>query len=202
MHKKLQLVCIHGGMTFKNKKEYLDFLRTLEIKLEKKAKWQQEYLDKKLGKTFEIIRPQMPLKENAKYEDWKIYFERYVAVLGKEFVLMGNSLGGVFLAKYLSENILKHKARAVFLVCPPFDNSLDGEDLVGGFTLGKDLSGIEKNTKVLHLMFSEDDPVVPVAHADKYKRKLPHAHFHVYKSKGGHFQIPEFPEIVTLLKQV
>ena len=43
--------------------------------------------------------------------------------------------------------------------------------------------------------------VVPVAHAEKYRRKLPNAHIVIYKSKGGHFQIEKFPEIVAMIKR-
>ena len=201
MKQKPQILIIHGGSTFKNKKGYLDFLKNVKISLDKRIKWHDEYLDKKLGKDFEIIRPEMPLKLNAKYEDWKIWFERYISLLGKNYILMGKSLGGIFLAKYLSENKLKNKAMAVFIICPPFDGSLCDEDLVGGFKLGKDLSLIEKNTKQLHLMFSKDDDVVPISHADKYRKKLPNATFHIYESKNGHFKVPEFPEIVKLIKK-
>lgn len=202
MKQKTKILMIHGGTTFKNRKDYFKFLKNLKINLEKRFKWQNEYLDKKLSKDFEIIRPTMPLKEDAKYIDWKIYFEKYLALLGRDFILIGNSLGGIFLAKYLSENKLKNKAKAVFLICPPFDNTLSDEDLAGGFKLSRDLSLIEKNTKQLHLMFSKDDDVVPVAHADKYRKKLPNATFHIYESKNGHFKVPEFPEIVKLIKNV
>ena len=191
---------IHGGNTFKTRKDYLDFLKNLKIKLDKPKKWQDEYLNKKLGKDFEIIRPEMPMKLNAKYEDWKIYFEHHLPLLGKDYILIGNSLGGIFLAKYLSENKLKNKPRAVFLICPPFDGSLSNEDLVGGFNLGKDLSLIEKNSKKIHVMFSEDDDVVPIEHADKYKNKLLNSEFHIYKNKNGHFKVSEFPEIIKLIK--
>jgi hypothetical protein len=44
--------------------------------------------------------------------------------------------------------------------------------LVGGFTLKNDLSLIEKNCKHLHLLYSKDDDVVPVAHAEKYRKKV------------------------------
>ena len=76
MKKKTQVFMIHGGMTFKNKADYLRFLKTRPISIEKKIRWGDDYLDKELGKSFEIIRPRMPLQDNAKYDDWKIYFER------------------------------------------------------------------------------------------------------------------------------
>lgn len=197
---KKQILVIHGGMTFKSDKDYVDFLKNRKISLEKKKYWSGEYLEKSLGRGYEVITPRMPLQDNAKYRDWKIMFERHLALLGKNPILIGSSLGGVFLAKYLSENKLTKKALSVFLVCPPFDNSLPGEDLVGGFTLKTDLSLIQKNCKNLHLLFSKDDETVPPAHAEKYAKKLKDAHIVMYKSKNGHFRITRFPEIVTIIK--
>lgn len=103
---------------------------------------------------FEVIAPRMPLKNNAKYRDWKILLGRYLPLLKNNFILIGSSLGGIFLAKYLSEHKLPKKALSAYLVCPPFDNTLPGEDLVGGFTLKTDLSLIEGNCKNLYLLSS------------------------------------------------
>lgn len=202
MQKKTQILFIHGGMTFKNTKDYLNYLHNRPVTLEKKIRWGDDYLTKKLGKEYEIIRPKMPLSENAKYRDWKIFFERYLAITNKDIILIGTSLGGIFLAQYLSENKVLKNIKGVFLVCPPFDGSLSNEDLVGGFKLKSDLSLLSKSTKNLHLLFSEDDDVVPVAHAEKYRRKLPDAKITIYKSKNGHFQVSEFPEIIKLIKSI
>lgn len=86
------------------------------------------------------------------------------------------------------------------MVCAPFDDDLPTEDLVGGFKLKKDLSLIEKNCKNLYLLFSKDDDIVPVSHAEKYRKKLKNPHIVVYKSKNGHFNITKFPEIVRMIK--
>jgi predicted alpha/beta hydrolase family esterase len=142
----------------------------------------------------------MPLKENAKYKHWKIYFERYFPYLKNNIILIGNSLGGIFLAKYLSEHKFPKKILAIYLVCPPFDNTLSSEDLAGGFTIKSNLSLIEKNCKNIYLMFSEDDDVVPVSHAEKYRKKLKKAKIFIYKNKNGHFQVAEFPEIIRMIK--
>ena len=128
--KKTQILFIHGGMTFKNTKDYLDYLHNRSISLDKKIRWGDEYLTKKLGSSYEIIRPRMPLSENAKYRDWKIFFERYLSITNKEVILIGTSLGGIFLAQYLSENKVSKNIKGVFLVCPPFDGSLSNEDLL------------------------------------------------------------------------
>ena len=104
MKKKIQIFMIHGGMTFKNKKDYLHFLKTRKISIEEKIKWSNEFFKKKLGKDFEIIKPRMPLQDNAKYEEWKIHFEKHFSQLRNNIILIGESLGGIFLAKYLSEH--------------------------------------------------------------------------------------------------
>jgi uncharacterized protein len=200
MKKKTQILIVHGGETFKNRKDYLNYLKNRTVSIEKRPRWALEYLDKELGKKFEIIRPRMPLQENAKYSDWKLYFERFIPLLRNNIILIGNSLGGTFLAKYLSENKFPKKILAVYLTCPPFDDTCPSDGLVGGFKLKSDLSLIEKNCKNVTLMFSADDNVVPVAHAEKYRDKLKNVKIIIYKSKNGHFQIPKFPEIVRMIK--
>lgn len=201
MKNKPQILMIHGGMTFKNQKDYLDYLKNKEIKLDKKPRWAEDYINKELGKKFQIIKPRFPLQDNAKYEDWKIWFERYIPLLNNNIILIGGSLGGIFLAKYLSENKFPKKILSVYMICPPFDNTIEGEDLVGGFNLKSDLSLIEKNCKDITLMFSADDDTVPVAHAEKYRNKLKNSKIIVYKSKNGHFKISKFPEIVKMIKE-
>ena len=202
MKNKTQILVIHGGMTFKNKKDYFDYLKNRPVSLEKKIRWGDDYLDKELGKNFQIIRPRMPLQDNAKYNDWKIWFERFIPYLRNNVILIGVSLGGVFLAKYLSENKFPKKILAIYLICPPYDNTLgEKEDLVGGFKLKSDLSLIEKNCKNTRLLFSKDDNVVPVAHAEKYRKKLRVSKIIIYKSKNGHFNIPKFPEIKKMIKE-
>lgn len=197
---KPQILFIHGGETFKTKKDYLNFLKKRHISIAKKNKWSLDFLDKELGKKFEIIRPQMPLKEYSNYKEWAIYFERFFPYLNNNLILIGNSLGGIFLAKYLSEHKFPKKLLSVYLVCPPFDGSMPNDDLAGGFSLKSDLSLLEKNTKNLYLLFSAKDDVVPVEHAEKYRAKLKKARIIIYKNIKGHFQVAKFPEIVKLIK--
>lgn len=196
---KLQILMIHGGMTFKNDKDYVHWLKTRKVSTKKRPYWEAD-LEEKLGKKFEIIRPRMPLQDNAKYRDWKILFERYVPLLRNNFILIGSSLGGIFLAKYLSEHKLSKKALSTYLVCAPFDGTLSTEDLVGGFKLKADISLIERNCRNLHILFSKDDDIVPASHAEKYRKKLKKARIVVYKSKDGHFNVPTFPEIIRMIK--
>lgn len=200
MKNKTQILMIGGGMTFKNRKDYLYYLKTRSIAMGEKTSWSGDYFKKSLGKNFEITRPRMPLEDDAKYEDWKIFFERHLPYLKGNIILIGKSLGGIFLAQYLSENKLPKKVLSTYLICPPFDDTCIGEDLVNGFKLKNDLSLLEKNSKNLTLMFSKDDDCVPVDHAEKYRRKLKNAEIIIYKSKNGHFRITKFPEIIKMIK--
>lgn len=197
MKEKTQIFIIHGGETFKNQKDYLNFLKTRKVFLKKGIYWVDKYLEEGLGNKFEIIRPRFPLQENVKYSDWKIYFERFIPLLKNNVVLIGNSLGGIFLAKYLSENKFPKKILSIYLICSPFRD----RNLVGGFRLKSDLSLIEKNCKDVTLMFSADDEVVPVSHAEKYRNKLKNSKIIIYKSKNGHFNISKFPEIIKMIKE-
>ena len=121
MKKRDQIFVIHGGMTFKHKKDYLHFLKTRSVSIEPKIRWSDTYFSNQLGKDFEIIKPRMPLPENAKYAEWKIHFERHFSQLRDNIILVGISLGGIFLAKYLSENKFPKRIRATYLIAPPFD---------------------------------------------------------------------------------
>ncbi|KAA0206903.1 hypothetical protein EDM68_01075 [Candidatus Uhrbacteria bacterium] len=198
--KPTHILFIHGGMTFRNRKSYMRFLRTRKVSLGPKHKWSESDLDKRLGKKFQITRPRMPCSDHAKYEEWKFHFERYLPLLPPQSILIGESLGGIFLAKYLSEHRFSRPFRSVYLVCPPFDDSLPDEDVVGGFRLKPDLSLLEKNSKKLVLLFSKNDPVVPLSHAKKYEARLENAEVVVYEHIPGHFETSSLPEIVRMIK--
>ncbi len=199
-HQKTQVIYIHGGMTFRKKKDYVKYLRTRKISIEKKVHWSDTYLDSALGKKYQVIRPRMPNKEDSKYEEWSINFERHFPHFKNGIVLIGESLGGIFLAKYLSEKKFPKRIAATYLVCPPFDNTLPSDDLVGGFQLKSNLSKLEKQSKKIHLLFSKNDECVPPAQAEKYRKKLKTANIIIYPHIKGHFRIATFPEIVKMIK--
>ena len=201
MNQRTQLFLVHGGMTFKNKTDYVQFLKNRKITIQKRSKWSEDYLTRNLGKTFEIIHPRFPLQDNAKYSDWKIHFERHIPFLRNNVILIGCSLGGIFLAKYLSENKFPKKILATYLVGAPFDDALPSEDLAGGFKLKSDLSMLGMRSGNLTFLFSKDDPVIPLAQAHKYRNKLKNASIIILDRKYGHFNIPEFPELIKMIKK-
>ena len=102
---KKQILVIHGGDTFATQEEYLSFLRNYEINIERYKTntddW-KPWLREVLGDEYEVILPAMPNKFNARFDEWKLWFEKITPFLNDEIVLIGHSLGGAFLARYLS----------------------------------------------------------------------------------------------------
>lgn len=193
-----QIVFIDGGMTFRNREDYLKYLEEREVSLEEEKKWYKgDYLEKNLGqKVYEI---EMPCRDNSRYDEWRINFENYLTLLSEKIVVVGLSLGATFLAKYLSENRFSKEIVSAYLIAPPYDDDIP-EELAGGFQPGEDLSLLEENCEHLSLMFSRDDQVVPVRQAEKFREKLSQAEIVTYESKGGHFQAEEFPELVEKIQ--
>jgi len=198
---KRQIVVIHGGDTFDTYEEYLDFLNAYEINFEKlKIKRWKETLGEKLGEDFEVILLKMPNPMNAKYAEWKIMFEKLPQFLNNGVILLGHSLGGIFLAKYLSENVFSKKIKATFLVSVPFD-AKDSNYSLGDFILPDTLEKFQNQAGKIFLFHSKDDLVVPIADLEKYKKSLPGAEIMAFEDRG-HFDQMEFPELVEKIKKL
>jgi len=192
---KKQVVVIHGGHAFFESGDFLDYLKNKKVEVQtfksKPNKNWRENLEFELGSDFEVFYPEMPNKENARYPEWKIWFEKLVPFLNDEIILVGHSLGGIFLAKYLSENKISKKIKAVFLVAAVFDGDVIGNQ-VGTFALP---SKLDLQTEKIYLYQSKDDPAVPFSAMDNYKKLLPFANCRVFTDRG-HFRDEKFPEIV------
>ncbi|MEZ4103927.1 MAG: hypothetical protein R3B60_01435 [Candidatus Paceibacterota bacterium] len=207
---KKQLLYIHGGDSFSNYEDFLNDLRSKTIRNlpsdnneELKKIWTTS-LEEDLGEDFEVFRPSMPNKQNAKYEEWKIWFERHFEFLHDEVVLLGWSLGGMFLAKYLTENDFPIKIKSVYLLGAPsgdIEPDETGNDC-GDFCFSNNsLSFLVKKAKKINIWHSEDDFVVPYTEFLKYRQFLDEktVNFVSFKDKN-HFLLTEFPELITSIK--
>jgi uncharacterized protein len=198
--KKQQIIVIHGGNAFDKYEDYIEDLKTKEVSLERLLykDWKKN-LPEVLGEQYEIIAPQMPNALNARYLEWKIWFSRLTPLFAKEVILIGHSLGGIFLAKYLSENKYPKKIKAVFLVAAPY-NTEKQHPLVG-FNLQKDLSKFQKQAGKIYAYHSKDDFVVPFSNLKSYQKALPKMKVKIFKDRI-HFNQESFPEIVDDIKKL
>lgn len=199
-----QVVVINGGSTFDTYEEYLSSLKNKEVSIEKfktRKDWKGS-LEETLGPDFEVLTPRMPNSGNARYEEWKIWFERMVPFLHDDLVLVGHSLGGIFVTKYLSENVLPKNIQAVVLVAAPFnDDEANFDESLGDFGLPASLETFASQTRKIYLFQSKDDPVVPFGEVEKYKKALPNAEVILFDDRQ-HFNQEFFPELIELLKSI
>lgn len=199
---KKQVIVIHGGDTFDTYEDWLSYLKVKKLDFERIKNpfsgW-KETLGEKLGDEFELVYPQMPNKQNAKYAEWKIWFETIIPYLEPEVIFIGHSLGGIFLAKYLSENKFPKKIKAIFLVAACYDDETVGS--LADFKIPENLEGLRKQGGRIFIYHSEDDPIVPITDAKKYKQALPDAKLTIFKDRG-HFMQEEFSELVEDIKNL
>lgn len=197
------LIFIHGGQSFSRYEDFLTYLSTTPIGdpcAEKPKRWKHT-LRADLSDHYRVLLPSMPNSENAHYQEWKLWFERFLAFVSGEVVLVGHSQGGYFLAKYLSENTVSVPIRALYLIAAPSGpDDFGGED--GGdfrFDPARAAQGL-RQAEHMYLFHSTDDPVVPFSHAERYSELLPQAKLVQYKDRG-HFLDETFPELIEHLKQ-
>lgn len=193
---KPQICIIHGGTAFESDEAYQQSLRELELNYNRllyAPSW-KNWLAEQLP-DYDVLLPSMPNKINAKYDDWTLYFSKVVPFLRPDAVLIGHSLGGIFLAKYFTENPPAKPFAKLILIAAPYDNET-GESL-GDFKLesAKSLANIARE---VHLMHSIDDQVVPVTECDKYAADLPAAIIHKFADKQ-HFNDTTLPELLTAI---
>lgn len=195
-----QLLFVHGGDAFDTYEEFIENLRSFTVDpYASKKKWRMS-LQSDLGKGYQVMLPEMPNKINAKYSEWKIWMDKYVPFLHDGVVLVGHSLGGVFLARYLSEEQLPVSVRALFLVSAPFFTPDSSEG--GDFRLDTQKMGsIAQKTREIFIFHAKDDPVVPFSHAEVYRDIFPHARF-LGLERGGHFIGETFPELLDTIRSL
>lgn len=197
---KKQILIVHGGNAFEKYEDYISYLKNKEVSIDKLnfKDWKRS-LGEVLGNEYQVLNPQMPNSQNARYSEWKIWFERLIPILDDTVVFIGHSLGGIFLAKYLSENNYPKKIKAIFLIAAPF-NTKDEHPLVD-FVLLNDLSSFLKQSDNIFLYQSKDDEVVPYSNVLNYQKFIPDAKVRIFENRK-HFNQAELFEIVSDIKSL
>ena len=190
---------VHGGNTFDSYDDYLEDLKVKEINWNRLVglDW-KDALEQHLGDGFEVIRPKMPNAQNAKYLEWRIWFMKVLPFLKDGVLLVGHSLGGIFLAKYLNEEKIALNVQGTWLIAPPFQ--VGANESLADFTLGDSLERLAAQGGQITFYHSQDDPVVPFANLNEYQKRLPNAKVRIFNDRL-HFNQPELPEIVEEIRE-
>lgn len=199
---KKQVIVIHGGDSFNSYKEYISELKKTKLNFERMfIKGWKDKLGVELGKNYQVILPKMPNSANARFEEWKIWFEKLIPFLNKEVILVGHSLGASFLLRYLSENKFSKKIKATFLVSAPYHSKGMKTVLGNDFHFDKNMSLLTKQSPLLCFYHSMDDKVVPFKELKMFQDLFPGACFVEFKDRG-HFNQEKFSEIVKDIKKI
>lgn len=189
-----QVVYIHGGDAFESREDFLNTLaqRTIDDPTAEAVPFWSKKLQESLGNAFQVIAPAMPNKQSARYDEWKIWFDKHLPYLKENCVFVGWSLGANFLAKYIAEEQLPVSSMSLHLVAGCYG-------YVSGFELS-DISSLCAKMKSITIYHSKDDPIVSFSDAERYRDALPCAHLVAFEDRNHFFQA-EFPELIERIQK-
>lgn len=204
---KKTVIYVHGGDSYSRTEDFLTALKTATLRdtlAERPVRW-SDTLRADLGEGYEVYQPSMPNKQNARYVEWKIWFERYLALVEDGVVLVGWSLGGMFLAKYLSEESFVPQVKGLFMLAAPGGEYMDpgggGDDCADFRPKRERLTDLTKRVHHLEVWHSEDDFVVPFTEVAWYESAIPGVTVRRFKDRN-HFLVPELPELIEAIKSL
>jgi len=131
------------------------------------------FLQNALKETYDTNYPRMPDEENPNYENYKPKIEEELEKIHSKLVLVGHSVGGCFLLKYLSEQKIDKDIAGIFFIATPFWG--DGGWQYEGFSLKNDFPSKLPPEVPVFFYHSTNDETVPFSHLALYAKNLPHA---------------------------
>ena len=138
-----------------------------------------------LGDDYEVTYPAMADDGDAPYDAWKIRIDQALAELVGPVILVGHSVGGSVLAKYVAEMPDQSQIAGVCLLASPFWGG-DGWRYDGYEDLEVPQALVTKSpAPPMFLFHCRDDETVPVDHLTLYQRRFPEAASRVLDD-GGH----------------
>ncbi|MDP2630730.1 MAG: alpha/beta fold hydrolase [Candidatus Uhrbacteria bacterium] len=110
---------------------------------------------------YQVFVPQFPTPEGQSVEAWKDVLSAYKNHIDEHTILIGHSLGGIFLLHLLPT--LAHKIRGACFVGTPIGlkpmKNYEGDSSFGGFNFKWD--AIREKSNHFIVFQSDDDPYVP-----------------------------------------
>jgi len=206
-HPKTLVLTVHGGNSTCTRKDdgilVREIVKNQYSTNQNKEVW-SENLDKELNTPNTLsINPLFPNAVDANYSEWARFFEQIllsdVYLDYSQVILVGHSLGTVFLQRYLAENNFQQK----------FNKQLLGVHFVGCCTAEGDFE-ISQNwqnilnqlePKNIFLYHSTDDIVCPFEMAETYNKNLDGCNFNIFQDRG-HFEQVKLEELVLIIKKV
>ena len=134
---------------------------------------------------YHISYPRMP-ETAPDYGSWRARIARALAALDGPVILVGHSLGGSVLLKYVSEEAFRKPFAGLFLIAAPFWGAKGWRH--EPFTLARGFASKLPRRSPIFLYHSRDDEEVPFAHVKIYARRLPRARVRRLDARGHQFK--------------
>jgi predicted alpha/beta hydrolase family esterase len=131
-----------------------------------------ESLQQQLGSDYEVLAPDMPDPDHPGYQAWRSQIKQELDKLAADVLLIGHSLGGSLLLKYLAEGTYQRPIAGLFLVAVPYWGKQDWEL---EYRLPDDFASHLPPIRQLFLYHSRHDEAVPFSHLWRYQEQLPQA---------------------------
>lgn len=156
-----------------------------------------KFIKESIGNDYELRHPLMPNPQAPSYNLWRDKFAEEFNRLEDGAILIGHSLGGSVILKYLSDQKIVKSLAGVFIVAAPFW-SADKDWQVSEYNLRENFESYLPHTKYFFYQ-TKDDEVTPRAHFEKYSKAMPQATARLIES-GGHQVKNGLPELVKDVK--
>jgi hypothetical protein len=151
---------------------------------------------------FEVSVPVMPQTHAPKQKLWLPKLAETVTDL-ENTVLIGHSTGCITILRYLESLPSGKKCKGVVLVAG-FTDNLGFDELSNFFETPINFEKIKTHSPAFIAIMSDNDPYVPLKHADIFKEKL--GAKVIIKHNQGHFSdegnYKELPDVVEVLKSM
>jgi predicted alpha/beta hydrolase family esterase len=140
-------------------------------------------LQRALGGGYEVHFPRMPGESDPDVKSWKRKISAELSRLRGKVLLVGHSVGGSILLRYLSEEAATKPIAGLFLLAAPSwdEDRWNFDDLKLPRDVAERLAFIPR----IFLYHSRDDAVVPFAHLALHGARLPQATLRAIDG-GGH----------------
>lgn len=156
-------------------------------------------LQNALGPAYGVHYPKMPEEDSATYADWKAPIERELAPLEDPVILVGHSVGGSVLLKYLAEERAGQSIAALFVLAAPYWGA-DAFWTWDEARLPEDSAAKLARIPRIFLYHSRDDDIVPFAHLALYAAKIPQATVRALDGRGHQFG-NDLAEVAEAIRQ-
>jgi predicted alpha/beta hydrolase family esterase len=161
-------------------------------------------LQRALGADYDVQCPQMPDEENSPYPAWQAEIDSRLAAMTGPVALVGHSVGGSVLLKYLCDRKSAPPASerfvaGLFVIAAPYWGASEFWSWDEA-TLPADAAARLAGEWPLIFYQSRDDEVVPFSHLALYAARLPRATIREFAGRGHQFN-DDLAEIAADIKR-